>query len=96
MGVGTALVRAAERSICAHGFRQSGLGVEIDNGGATRLYERLGYRDTAVRCEIRYTWYDDSDVGRDVTETTLYLVKDLAEVVSPGSAHLGVEASEPF
>jgi ribosomal protein S18 acetylase RimI-like enzyme len=76
-GVGSGLVAAAEERITARGFRRAGLGVGTENPDAMRLYERLGYRDTSVRCESRYTWYDEAGVGHDVTETNLYLVKDL-------------------
>lgn len=77
-GVGTALVSAAERSIAARGFRLAGLGVGTDNPRAARLYERLGYRDTSVRYESRYTWFDESGAGHDRTEANLYLAKDLS------------------
>jgi ribosomal protein S18 acetylase RimI-like enzyme len=42
-GLGAALVRAAEDALQARGFRWALLGVEADNPGARRLYERLGY-----------------------------------------------------
>lgn len=42
-GIGAALVRAAEEALQARGFRWALLGVEADNPGARRLYERLGY-----------------------------------------------------
>lgn len=45
------------------------------NPGATRLYERLGYRDTGIRCESRYTWYDDEGIGHEMVETDRYLVR---------------------
>jgi len=76
-GVGSAVVGAAESRIVARGLRQAGLGVGIDNPGAARLYERLGYRDTSLQCESRYTWHDDEGVGHEMAETNLYLVKDL-------------------
>ncbi len=77
-GVGSALVSAAEERVAGRGFRRAGLGVEIGNVDALRLYRRLGYQDTPVRCESRYTWYDAVGVGHDVTETNQYLVKDLS------------------
>lgn len=43
-GVGEALVRAAERAAHTRGCTRLRLEVRQDNGGATRLYERLGYR----------------------------------------------------
>ncbi|MFJ5234376.1 GNAT family N-acetyltransferase [Kitasatospora sp. NPDC088391] len=43
-GIGTLLVRAAERRITARGLTRAELGVEEDNPRARALYERLGYR----------------------------------------------------
>ncbi|MBR7838501.1 GNAT family N-acetyltransferase [Actinospica durhamensis] len=82
-GVGSALVGAAEACIAARGFRRAGLAVGIDNPAAARLYQRLGYQDTSVRCESQYTWYDDAGVGHDVTEMNLYLAKDLSGLIDP-------------
>ena len=48
-GLGAALVRAAEEALQARGFRWALLGVEADNPGARRLYERLGYALAASR-----------------------------------------------
>ncbi|AEV84249.1 N-acetyltransferase GCN5 [Actinoplanes sp. SE50] len=76
-GVGIALLQSAESRIAARGLRMSGVGVATDNPRAARLYERLGYRDTSMSSESRYTWYDDADIGHDIVETTNFLVKDL-------------------
>lgn len=43
-GVGTRLMGAAEQAMRARGVPISEVGVEKDNPGARRLYERLGYR----------------------------------------------------
>jgi ribosomal protein S18 acetylase RimI-like enzyme len=42
-GVGARLLRAAEEALRARGLHWALLGVEGDNPGARRLYERLGY-----------------------------------------------------
>jgi ribosomal protein S18 acetylase RimI-like enzyme len=42
-GIGARLLRAAEEALQVRGFRWALLGVEADNPGARRLYERLGY-----------------------------------------------------
>ena len=76
-GIGTALLTAAEARILARGFQQAGLGVDEGNPDAARLYERLGYRDTTLRSEMQYTYYDRDDVPHDMTETVRFLVKDL-------------------
>ncbi|HTJ69799.1 MAG TPA: GNAT family N-acetyltransferase [Actinospica sp.] len=76
-GIGTALLAAAESRIAARGLRQAGLGVGVENPDAARLYLRLGYQDTHIHAESRYTWYDADDVAHDVTEVDTHLVKDL-------------------
>jgi GNAT superfamily N-acetyltransferase len=42
-GIGTALILAGEREARRRGTAVLGLAVEVDNHGARRLYERLGY-----------------------------------------------------
>lgn len=43
-GLGSRLVVAGERSLTARSYDFAELGVEVENIGARRLYERLGYR----------------------------------------------------
>lgn len=43
-GIGTRLLAAAEEAIRARGLAAAEIGVEKDNPGARRLYERVGYR----------------------------------------------------
>jgi ribosomal protein S18 acetylase RimI-like enzyme len=45
VGIGTSLMREAERILAERGYRRVALGVGVDNLRARRLYERLGYRD---------------------------------------------------
>jgi len=42
-GLGTLLMRAAERAVLAHGVTEAELGVDRDNAGVLRFYHRLGY-----------------------------------------------------
>ena len=44
LGIGSILIRAAARRLRERGYRAAELGVEKDNAGARRLYERLGYQ----------------------------------------------------
>jgi len=44
MGIGTRLIVAVESLLQKRGYKIVELGVEMDNPGAHRLYERLGYR----------------------------------------------------
>ncbi len=43
-GIGTRLTEAAERLARDRGHERCSIGVSVDNDGARRLYERLGYR----------------------------------------------------
>lgn len=44
MGFGTRLIHCSESVVAARGFDKAGLSVNVENQGARRLYERLGYR----------------------------------------------------
>src|SRR5512139_4094251 len=44
-GIGRALVAAVERLVVDLGYQRICLGVGVDNPGARRLYDRLGYHD---------------------------------------------------
>ena len=44
LGIGSALIRAAEELAVQRGRRSAEIGVEERNEGARRLYKRLGYR----------------------------------------------------
>jgi len=47
-GIGTALIKEGERRVEERGFKKVGLGVNPENEGAKRLYERLGYKDSGT------------------------------------------------
>lgn len=58
-GIGRRLVLAAEEAARRRGFAGARLGVEKDNAGARRFYERLGYRLAGAMAEkSRYTTPD--------------------------------------
>jgi GNAT superfamily N-acetyltransferase len=69
-GVGTALIRDAERRI-DHGTVTVGVGVE--NPDADRLYRRLGYADTGLQWTTEYV----ASTGANVTERSVTLAKSL-------------------
>lgn len=77
-GVGTLLIRDAERRASERGYARIGLAVAIDNLRAERLYRRLGYADWG-HGTVDGSWRYLSDSGDEVvvTETTNYLVKEL-------------------
>jgi RimJ/RimL family protein N-acetyltransferase len=78
-GIGTALVRAGEDTARRLGHRRLALGVGVDNPGARRLYERLGYADWG-HGTIVGTWVDRDRAGSPVrvSEQLHLLVKPLS------------------
>ena len=76
-GIGTALVGAGEDAARRLGHRRIALAVGVENPGARRLYERLGYADWG-RGTIVERW-QELHGGRPVavSETCDVLVKDL-------------------
>jgi ribosomal protein S18 acetylase RimI-like enzyme len=55
-GVGTALLREADRRAAAAGTQGLSLVVSDTNAGARRLYERCGYREAARRRMVKNGW----------------------------------------
>ncbi|MCK0112812.1 GNAT family N-acetyltransferase [Ornithinimicrobium sp. F0845] len=71
-GVGTAIIAAAEELCLARGRRQVAVGVGLENDGAARLYERLGYRRTGAVDTSEYDWVDaDGTVHHEVEQDEL-------------------------
>ena len=78
-GIGTQLLAAAERLVQEAGHQRIGLAVGEENGGARRLYERLGYQDTGFGAyEVGGEFVDAQGVRGSWTETCPYLTKRLA------------------
>jgi GNAT superfamily N-acetyltransferase len=78
-GIGTAIIAAAEELARDWGYSAIGLGVGLDNPGARRLYERLGYREWDGP-QVRDEWTEKDADGRVlVTHRDLctYLLKPL-------------------
>jgi RimJ/RimL family protein N-acetyltransferase len=77
-GSGTALVQAGEDTARRLGHRRLALGVGVDNPGARRLYERLGYADCG-NGTIVGTWVERNRDGPPVrvSERVHLLVKPL-------------------
>jgi len=76
-GVGTAIIAAAEELCRERGRRQVAVGVGLDNDGAARLYERLGYRRTGVVDTSEYDWVDGDGAVHHEVERDELLVRDL-------------------
>lgn len=83
LGLGSALITAAEERIRRRGIRIARLGVEDDNPKARALYERLGYRPVGKRAS---SWEAERPDGSLYLYTTTIteLDKDLTE--DPASA----------
>ncbi|WP_410642310.1 GNAT family N-acetyltransferase [Amycolatopsis sp. lyj-346] len=80
-GVGTALVRAAERRLTERGHYRVALAVRTDNHDAARLYKHLGYRDWGhgeVICYAQTTLPDRTVLIEP--EECFVLVNDLVPV----------------
>jgi GNAT superfamily N-acetyltransferase len=76
-GIGTALIRAAEDTARQLGHDRIALGVGLDNLGARRLYERLGYADWGHGTVVG-TWVDrDHEPPVTLSEVCEVLVKPL-------------------
>ena len=75
-GVGTALVRAAERLARERGIDVMGLGVGADNPRAAALYARLGYRPTVTYVD-RWAYLDADGVRHQQADTCSFLVREL-------------------
>jgi GNAT superfamily N-acetyltransferase len=76
-GIGTALIRAAERQAEIRGFGRIGLGVADDNLRAAAMYLRLGYQESGCRYQDRYEVVGDMGARRVITEPCRFGVKEL-------------------
>jgi [ribosomal protein S18]-alanine N-acetyltransferase len=76
-GLGRAVTLAAEQFAAARGTTQISLGTSIDNDGARRLYERLGYRDSGADPERVHGTIMIRTGPLEVDDTIVYLIKDL-------------------
>ncbi|MET9911317.1 GNAT family N-acetyltransferase [Streptomyces sp. NPDC006476] len=76
LGVGTALIHAAEELALRRGLGLMGLGVGEDNARAAALYARLGYLPTMVYQDPR-AHVDAEGVRHEYAERCRFLVKKL-------------------
>jgi GNAT superfamily N-acetyltransferase len=77
-GIGTALIHAGEGTARHFGHQRLAMGVGLDNPGARRLYERLGYSDWGHGTTVT-SWqeHDPSGAALTVSETITMLVRCL-------------------
>jgi ribosomal protein S18 acetylase RimI-like enzyme len=78
-GVATELMQRAADEAEARGFERVGLGVDVGNVPARRLYFREGYEESGLgRFVVSYPYIDEDGVERQAHETCTYLVKRLS------------------
>lgn len=76
-GIASALMAALEKEAVRQGFKKVGLGVEVSNDPAKKLYEKLGYNYTKVNGQDTYDiWFGQPDPK---TYTCYLMTKQLAE-----------------
>ncbi len=76
-GIGRRLVTSVEEEARARGLEGVYLGVAIDNAGAQRLYEGLGYQRAGEPYTTRWTWYGPDGEEREVAERCYRMFKRL-------------------
>lgn len=82
-GIGSRLVREAERRLRRLGVRSAEIGAERDNPGARRLYERLGYAVVRAGRET-YAYTTPAGVTERVTVDQWLMRKRLADGAEGG------------
>jgi GNAT superfamily N-acetyltransferase len=80
-GLGTQLLSAAHDILRQRGYSKVGLGVEPNNAGAIRLYEKLGYVQKKLGDSAIYksSWDETKPDGsvQKFTVDTLFMLKEL-------------------
>lgn len=77
-GVGTQIIAACEEIARERGEKQMGIGVEVSNVNARRLYERLGYEYWG---DVIDEWAEvdaDGNVTKTHHDPAAYLIKNIA------------------
>lgn len=75
-GIGTRLMRRAEAEAAARGNQALGLGVDIYNIPARRLYAQENYEESGYgEFVVSYPYLDEHGVERQAHETCTYLLK---------------------
>lgn len=85
-GIGTRLIEEAERSLVGRGYRRVLIAVSVENDGARRLYDRLGYR-VVGEDPGDWTYIDDEGNLHEVHEPAFLMEKQLPSPL-PGNPGL--------
>ncbi|OGO49590.1 MAG: hypothetical protein A2148_11365 [Chloroflexi bacterium RBG_16_68_14] len=91
-GIGSRLVVSVEAEARRRGVEGICLAVAVDNEGAIRLYERLGYRRTGEPFISRWTWYGPDGETREIVERCYRMVRRLG---SGGRLIVGKRVGHP-
>lgn len=76
-GIGSRLLKTCESIVRAQGYSLVSLAVALENGGAKRLYERLGYRVTGTPYNDEWSYIDANGQTVEVSELVTDMMKDL-------------------
>jgi ribosomal protein S18 acetylase RimI-like enzyme len=77
-GVARKLMQRAATEAAGHGFHTVGLGVDIGNTPARRLYFAEGYEESGTgQFVVSYPYIDEEGFERQAHETCTYLVKSV-------------------
>jgi ribosomal protein S18 acetylase RimI-like enzyme len=76
-GIGSQLLELCESIVRAHHHPRVSLAVALENEGARRLYERLGYRVTGTPYEDKWSYTDANENPVHVSERVTDMMKDL-------------------
>jgi len=77
-GIATQLMQRAQLEAEERGFAAIGLGVDVGNLSARRLYAREGYEESGTgRFVVTYPYIDERGRERQARETCTYLIKRL-------------------
>jgi len=91
-GVGTYLLQEAEARAQQGGYHRIGLGVGVDNSGARRLYQHLGYEGGYFgEYKSRGSYIDQEGKEQNWEETCIYLVKPLGSNGSTSTTNQRIE-----
>lgn len=75
-GIGTRLMRRAEAEAAARGLHALGLGVDVDNVPARRLYAQESYEESGFgEYLVSYPYLDQNSIERQAQERCTYLIK---------------------
>ena len=77
LGIGTSLLQYAEDQCAARGLEFVGLGVEVEDTGSHRLYQRLGYKDTEVVEHCCFDVFMEDASSQTIEEDSIYMIKRL-------------------